>query len=475
MVEEDLAAAIALSSIEPAECPGGADGSAITCWRANLPLHADDPDASQMVSLMVAVVDNGDPLGIGPVAFLQGGPGVASVTYASGFIGLDHDVVFVDQRGTGESLPKLNCPEVDAIWLAERIDIESERLVDSDAEVLSAYEACFLRLAQTGVDGDAFNTEAVADDYAILRQLLGYDEWSLWGISYGTRIGLSIMRDHPEGIRAAVLDSVVPLEIDFFATLSQNGLRSFEALDRACEAQACGEQHGNFVDNLAALTRRLDETPLVVTATRPSSGVTYPYRIDGPELLSMVFSQTYSTRQLRSLPRQIARFDFGGAEEIVSGYVNRRDPEVIDLALGVYYTTWCREEFPFHDPTADDALLQSLEARFGSAFRVALGTEAVDDVCAFVDVAAGEPVDDEPVSSDIPTAVFAGAMDPITPPSWSRQVAEQLDAATYVEMPDHGHGMATGCPARMRIDFLIDPIGSLDQTCVSETGPPAFD
>lgn len=440
-----------------------------------MPLHADDPNPAETVSLLIAVVDNGDPRGIGPVVFLQGGPGVASVAYARSFVGLDHDVIFVDQRGTGASLPKLSCPEVDDLWIAERTDSEDRRLRDPDGQITGAYKACFDRFVDDGIDTDAFNTEAVADDYAILRELFGHDEWSIWGISYGTRIGLELMRDHPAGIRAAVLDSAVPFEIDFFATLAENGLRSFEALDAACASQQCGEEYGSFVDNLAALAQRLEDEPLIVSATRPDSGTTYPYRVDGGELLSMVFSQAYSTQRLRSLPRQIARFDYGGAEEIVANYVRRRDPEAIDLALGAYYTTWCREEFPFHDAAADDVLHETLQVQFGSAFDEALGTESIDELCELAGVEPAPSLDDEPVRSDIPSLVFAGAMDPVTPPFWSKQVANSLSQATYIEMPDHGHGMATGCPARLRADFLADPQSSLDQTCVDGTEPPDFD
>ena len=53
-----------------------------------------------------------------------------------------------------------------------------------------------------------------------------------------TIAALTAMRDHPEAIRAAVLDSVVPFEVDFFATLTANGLRAFEALDAASSASA---------------------------------------------------------------------------------------------------------------------------------------------------------------------------------------------------------------------------------------------
>ena len=425
---------------------------------------------------MVALVDNGDPNGIGPVVFLQGGPGVGAITQAPRFVGAAHDLLFVDQRGTGYSAPKLDCPEVDALWEAQHSDDVAVRLPDdSGATLHAAYGECATRLRAEGIEFEDFNTTTAAVDIELLRQLFGYDQWSLWGISYGTRLGLTIMRDHPAGVRAAVLDSIVPFEVDFFATIPENAFRAIRALDVACEADSCVDDHGDFLDNLSALVLRLNDEPVVVTATRPGSGTTFPFRVDGQELINMVFTQLYSTRSLRSLPRQIARADFGGLDEMVATYVSRRDPTQLDLSIGLYYTTWCREEFPFYDETVDDALLDELEPLFGDAAADSLSSDGVDTLCAIFSVEPGATLDDEPLVSDIPTLVFAGAFDPITPPDWSQQVAAALLDVTYVEMPDHGHGMATPCPTRIRVAFLIDPSAPPDTTCVAEAMPPDFE
>jgi len=77
--------------------------------------------------------------------------------------------------------------------------------------------------------------------------------------------------------------------------------------------------------------------------------------------------------------------------------------------------------------------------------------------------------------SQIPTLVFAGTFDPITPPSWSQQVAESLPNSFYVEMPNHGHGMSTSCPVNIRVAFLIDPLAAPDRSCADQTGAPDFE
>lgn len=465
--------ALAYSSLRDADCPAALSDPSIGCYRAQLPMRIETPADGDVVDLLIARVDTGDELDAGPTVYFQGGPGVGSVGLARFYPNRGRDMIFFDQRGTGESTPKLDCLEVEALWESQRTDDESTRT--DDEVVYDAYGVCVERLRSAGIDLDAFNTAAVAADAELIRRLFDLEAWTIWGSSYGTRIALTTMRDYPQSVRGAVLDSVVPFEVDFFSSIPANGLRSFDALDAACDATACGAQRGDVQTALEALAQRLDETPAVVPVQRPVSGTSFDYRIAGGDLLSMVFSQLYSTRQLRALPRQIALFDSGGAEELVYGYVQSRDPERLDLAEALYYATWCREEFAFHDPAADDTAIEIGVDRFGPGFDEALSSEGIERLCEIFAVAPAPPIDDQPLQSTIPAVVFAGAFDPITPPQWSRSVADQLSNATYIEMPDHGHGMTGACPESLFTAFLIDPSSELDVSCVEATGAPVFE
>ena len=46
-----------------------------------------------------------------------------------------------------------------------------------------------------------------------LRRALNVAQWNVYGYSYGTDLALSLVRDHPEGIRTVTIDSVVPPNI----------------------------------------------------------------------------------------------------------------------------------------------------------------------------------------------------------------------------------------------------------------------
>ena len=82
-------------------------------------------------------------------------------------------------------------------------------------------DACVQQLTATGVDLSQYTTSASANDAVALVKALGYDDYNLYGISYGTRLALEVMRNHPEsGLRSVVLDSTYPPEIKIYEQLS---------------------------------------------------------------------------------------------------------------------------------------------------------------------------------------------------------------------------------------------------------------
>ena len=52
------------------------------------------------------------------------------------------------------------------------------------------------------------------------------------------------MREYPEGIRSVILDSTLPLQIDFYASIPGNTDRAFSVLFDGCAAHpSCNEAY----------------------------------------------------------------------------------------------------------------------------------------------------------------------------------------------------------------------------------------
>lgn len=143
-----------------------------------------------------------------PLFVLAGGPGGSGITETKIFfhvfqqlLGLG-DVIAVEQRGTGQTRPVLAC-----------------RIQGFAADALASREN-FLRYARDsfrpcadywrkqGIDLSAYNTAESASDIDDLRRALGAPKINLWGFSYGTHLGLAVMRQYPQSINRAVLSGV---------------------------------------------------------------------------------------------------------------------------------------------------------------------------------------------------------------------------------------------------------------------------
>ncbi|MBJ7454186.1 MAG: alpha/beta fold hydrolase, partial [Blastococcus sp.] len=218
------------------EVPAGVD---MQCGTLEVPADREDPDGGE-VELAFGVVRSDAPdLADDPVVYLSGGPGQSTLELVpQGFAQLyepltaNRDLVLLDQRGTGLSEPSLACDEYTDVALESLgSDLSDEEL---EAEALDALEECHERLADDGVDFADYNSAASAADLEDLRVALDYDEWNLYGISYGTRLAQQAMRDHPDGIRSVVLDSAYPADADLYAEMPGNAERAMEALFTTC-------------------------------------------------------------------------------------------------------------------------------------------------------------------------------------------------------------------------------------------------
>src|SRR6185369_11497659 len=105
------------------------------------------------------------------------------------------DIVFFDQRGSGRSQPALNCPEVISYRdFLGTPPTTAEQDVEIDTQI---FLACHARLEREGSDLAGYSSAATAQDIGDLMTALGYERFNLYGLSYGTRVALTAMRDLP--------------------------------------------------------------------------------------------------------------------------------------------------------------------------------------------------------------------------------------------------------------------------------------
>ncbi len=450
------------------------------CGYVVVPENRDDPGNGREVRLHFAIFETDNPDDPpDPIVYLDGGPGgetldalqFSLVPVWSDFIA-ERDMVFFDQRGTGRSEPSLKCGETRELFLdVLDDDLDPQEYVAAELDALTR---CRERLVNAGIDLDQYNSAANAADVADLRLALGYDEWNLLGISYGTRLAETVMRDHPEGVRSVVLDSTYTPDVDLISSAPDNFQRALDVFFEACASDTeCAASYPDLETRLFDVIATLDADPVAAEITDFLEGETYGAIMDGQFLLNTIFSGLYSEGIIPLLPQVIAEMEERDTSTIELLASN-------DLAQGAFFSygmhasVQCNEEVPFVDEQTVSRESQQDERLIDFFITASNIGPSVFDICDVWDVAAAAPVENEPVVSDIPTLVLAGVHDPITPPQWGERAAATLDNATYLEFPGVGHGVSVSgeCPRNITLDFIEAPDTPPDTSCIAEMGGP---
>ena len=167
-----------------------------------------------------------------PLFDIEGGPGAAASNAAMFYAkeGKEyrrkHDVVLVDQRGTGKSNPLTAPPTKKAPqdYLTEMYPVN--------------YVENLRRTLEQRADLTQYTTPIAMDDLDDVRSWLGYDRINLLGLSYGTRAVLVYLRQHPEHVHTATLMGVAPTYLKMPLYHSQAAARAMDLLLQECEKDA---------------------------------------------------------------------------------------------------------------------------------------------------------------------------------------------------------------------------------------------
>jgi pimeloyl-ACP methyl ester carboxylesterase len=443
----------------------------VTCGDLIVPENRFAPGENPpMIRLHVAIVasQSEEPLP-DPFVYLTGGPGGRALDNIGGIVRIfeavleGRDLIIFDQRGVGYSEPSLDCPETTDLLvqiLDQNLSAEEEIELSS-----AAFAACRGRLVAEGVDLSAYTSAENAADVRDLQRALDYQEWNLYGVSYGTRLALTVMRDHPEGVRSVILDSVFPPQVDSLAERDSNARRAFDSLFERCAAdEACNAAFPELEAAFLDLVAQLDAEPIVVQVQ------SVDVLLNGDDLIGILFELLYDTDAIPTLPKLI--FDVAeGSYDDLRIWVFRSIVQNFFLSEGMYESVQCSEEFPFSTVEQDAAARPDLgqpmlEEYFDASVDGALA------ICDVWDVPAANAIENQAVVSAIPTLVLAGDYDPVTPPSYGRLAAQTLENGIFVEFPGVGHGIygARECARQMVGEFLDQPTAAPDTECVDEVG-----
>ncbi len=431
----------------------------IDCGTLNVPENRAAAD-SRMIQLPVIIFRSRAAEALAdPVMFLTGGPGNSALTgqrsgRSNPFLEA-RDQILLEPRGARLSQPALECPEINAV--KGEIGAGRVRAGAAHTGLAAAAGTCRARLVESSVDLNGYTSSEAADDIEDLRVALGYPKLNLYALSYGTRLALTFARRHPTSVRAMVLDSALPPEVSYDETASANTWRALNAVFDGCAVDpVCGAAWPDPRADFEALVARADSERLPFGLTDPSIDAR------GAEVVRAIGGALQDPLRIPLIPRAVGEARAGRYEEMGRWITLAQGPSA--FTWGLRLSVWCGEDAPFENADLVRAQTSLNYGLGGMDARV-----ASPEICTAWNVAAASAAANEPVTTDVPTLIFAGEFDPSTPPQWGRRLLANMPEAHFVQMPGLSHGASFNpCAGRMAFDFINDPTTPLVMTCVAK-------
>ncbi len=461
----------------PFPVPGKYDPDEIVCGYVLVPEDRTNA-ASRLIQLSVLVIrSTSETPELGAIMRLTGGPGGPSLgsgrvsAYSSpsaADLRAKADLIFFDQRGVGYSEGSF----------CRALPLPYQYGVQLHPDGYDAYRAaraqCFEEARQRGIFIEGYTNWQNALDVRDIRRALGYEEWNLFGVSYGTELAQGVMQVDPEGTRAVILDSVVPqgLASPDLNLLTANGFRSaLSGMQEMCDADpACAKAYPDLDERLIAAMASYSEKPLVLEDVSPTAGRNRLV-LDGYVVGDAVFQALYSRGVFGDLPALLHVLETRDAETLrtyvdVLGY-----PLDHVYGSGMSVTINCRGGF------REMASAPPPPGPDGTALLPFVGSTNFARDCGEVFETSADPSVGR-VQSDIPTLITTGSVDPITPAYYADLVEAGLPNSQRLDFPYTGHGDLishwNACGRATLIAFFTDPMAELGTACPDSVSTPDF-
>jgi pimeloyl-ACP methyl ester carboxylesterase len=446
----------------------------VRCGTVTAPLHHDDPEGPT-ISLAVATLTEDDPDGE-PILVLGGGPGevvvetVLTEPNARQLFAFEgREVILLDQRGVGSSDPELTCDAFDRLDLTAAPDQQEQR---------DALLACRQELVERDVDLDAFDHGNNARDVDLVRRALGHDQVVLRGGSYGSHLALHAAALAPDAFSALVLSSPADPTGNYLEAGPGGFQAALDRIDDACsQDERCTDQLGDVHEAITEVADRLAAEPQEVTAAPLTGGEAVTRTFTAEAFLGAVFATFYLPDGAFALPVLLAAALDGDLEPL-AGLAATIDSGLEDIPRGMYLSMVCSGEGASYDAEVARAGLRSPVLADRWFDQAGLGGQGTAELCALWDVEATLQPGELELASDLPTLLFTGEVDHVTPPGLGQQLHAQLPASHLVEVRGLAHAplegldaLAGGCGSEIVAAFLDDPNRTPNTICTRQIPP----
>lgn len=448
------------------ECESGAPGA--ECAAYEVPLDYGEPDGERVEIAVKRVPSEGEATG--SLLINPGGPGGSGYDFAdaaphvvSDAVRERFDVIGFDPRGVGRSSP-LVCTDAEGVddFLDGVDDVEGDgdmsEVTDAELAELEQESREFVEACQASEPELTMHmgTANVARDMDVLRALVGDEQLTYLGASYGTHIGAQYAEQFPERVRALVLDGAVDPsqgQLDLSvqqATGFQTALEAFveDCLGRSdCPLGGSGDSVEEGIDELDRFLGQAAREPL--SNDMDEREVNRAWAELG--VLAALYSEDWWPRVREGLTAGMEEGDGTVLLQLADDLYSRGDTAAYENSTAALVAVNCSDSpSPREVEAYAEAAVEAAEE--SPIFGPMLAWSALP--CAYWPEEAVAPAAELDGAGADPVMVLGTTRDSATPYAWSESLAEQLESGFLVTRDGDGHtGYLMGDPC---VDEMVD-------------------
>lgn len=409
-----------------------------------------------------------------PIIYTVGGPGATtmpSAQYMDYYSYLDdRDFILLEQRGNYYAKPHLDCPEwSEAMYQSNLPDFNSN---ENDTLFAKAALACKERLEKKGIDLDGYNTNEIAADINDLVTVLGIPEYNLLTVSYSTKIAQVLLRDYPERIRSVVMDSPLPLAVNYDEESVKNLLEALDTILSDCTLDVdCNQAYPNIKKRFFDYLEDKTNDPLIVEVKNPNSAKLETFYLKGEDLIS--FFSNAPTGDVKNIPYEINKLlnhDLSALKEQLA-YLFKGPGN--GAGIGMRLSVWCAEEYPF--------VSQEIVTYETTKYPQTKGLSPevfTSEICEIWGVQMVSEIENQAIKSEVPVLLISGEYDEITPVKWASSMKKNLTNSHHLIFKGWKHTPTTNwgnqCAMNVANSFFQYPGKEPKLNCQSKINATIF-
>lgn len=401
--------------------------------------------------------------------YLVGGPGLAATPLADLIAAshsrtrATHDIVLVDQRGTGGS-NALRCELYGTTgdvgtYLGDQFPVDAVR-------------ACAARLSGRA-DLTQYTTENAAADLEAVRRALGIPSIDIDASAYGTQVAVYYLGEHAPRLRTVVLQGAMPLSASLPRSAAGDAQAALDRVMVDCAADPfCRTSFPRLRSELNALLAHLDRGPRSVRVEHPRSRDSITVALTRGVFADRLRLMLYSTRLSRRIPTVIHGAHEGDWTPFVRVAYELSRVVFDQLDVGAHLSVVCVDSRLVFSPST--IVIPAPTNAGGPTFLGDYRLRMYQEACAVWPHARPSGV--EPVAMQrVPVLLIAGALDPVTPPRLAAQVRLSVPNALVLTVPGMAHAGAERCVEDVIAEFVRrGTTEGVDTQCVNAIKPPPF-